>query len=386
MKILYGVQATGQGHISRARAMASALEQHNIEVQWLFSGRPRERLFDMEPFGNYLHRRGLSFASEAGRINYWKTITGQNLPAAMAEIFKLDVSPYDFIVTDYEPVSAWAGRLRGVRTIGIGHQYAFGPGTPLTGDAWHSRLIMRHFAPVDEPLGLHWHPFAANVLPPLLDLPEQAGDADDHVVVYLPFEDQDRVTSWLRQFRNHRFMQFSADVEDCNKGNVKRRRASIKDFKQALWTSRGVICNSGFELISECLQWGKPVLTKPLSGQLEQLSNALALEGLGYATTMGTLDNACAARWLDDVPSAPEVSFGDVASVLATWLSQGASAPVSQLCHQLWHPRQFGRLGAVEYGGDTDAINPLPQPSPQPGDGHPARAGQRLQHGWKARA
>ena len=161
MKILYGVQATGQGHISRARAMAKALGAQNIQVQWLFSGRPRERLFDMEPFGNFLHRRGLSFATRAGRVSYSRTIRSQNLFAAIAEIAQLDVSQYDLIVSDYEPICAWAGRLRGVRSIGIGHQYAFGQNTPMTGDAWHSRMLLRHFAPVDEALGLHWHPFSA---------------------------------------------------------------------------------------------------------------------------------------------------------------------------------------------------------------------------------
>ena len=73
MKILYGVQATGQGHISRARAMASALQQHDVEVTWLFSGRSAERLFDMEPFGDFEHRRGLTFATRAGNIRYLET-------------------------------------------------------------------------------------------------------------------------------------------------------------------------------------------------------------------------------------------------------------------------------------------------------------------------
>ncbi|MEM1111947.1 MAG: MJ1255/VC2487 family glycosyltransferase [Pseudomonadota bacterium] len=355
MRILYGVQATGQGHISRARAMAEALEQHDVEVQWLFSGRPRERLFDMEPFGDYLHRRGLSFATRQGRISYVGTLTSQNLPAAIAEVIRLDVRDYDFIVTDYEPVSAWAGRLRGVRTLGIGHQYAFGPGTPLTGDAWHSRLVMRHFAPVDEALGLHWHPFNGKVLPPLLDLPEQTGEMNDHVVVYLPFEDQQRVSDWLQQFSAQRFIQFSADLDDEEHGNVLRRRANIKHFKQALWSSRGVICNSGFELVSECLQWRKPVLTKPLAGQLEQLSNALALETLDYARTMHSLDDRVTAQWLAAMPEAPDVHFGDVASVLAAWLAAGAKEAVETLGARLWRPRQFARFDSVIDGGAPNA-------------------------------
>ena len=37
MKILYGVQGTGQGHISRARAMADAFRNLDVEIDWLFS-------------------------------------------------------------------------------------------------------------------------------------------------------------------------------------------------------------------------------------------------------------------------------------------------------------------------------------------------------------
>jgi len=46
-KILYGVQGTGQGHISRARGVAEALKDYDVDVTWLFSGRPKEKFFDM---------------------------------------------------------------------------------------------------------------------------------------------------------------------------------------------------------------------------------------------------------------------------------------------------------------------------------------------------
>ncbi|HFF2915998.1 TPA: glycosyltransferase family protein, partial [Vibrio cholerae] len=42
MKILYGVQGTGNGHIARSRAMCAALKQQQVDVDYLFSGRPVE--------------------------------------------------------------------------------------------------------------------------------------------------------------------------------------------------------------------------------------------------------------------------------------------------------------------------------------------------------
>ncbi len=336
MRILYGVQGTGQGHISRARAMARALAGRHVEVTWLFSGRPRDRLFDMEPFGDFLHRRGLTFTTRAGRMRHLATIRDNNIFEFLRDVRRLDLRDYDAVVTDFEPVSAWAGRRAGIRTIGIGHQYAFGDDTPVAGHSWLARQIMSRFAPVDEPLGLHWYPYADNVLPPILDLPELACDQGDHVVVYLPFEDQDEVTRLLQSFPGQRFVQYSAAIDDLPCGNVIRRRANVHGFKRHLAASAGVICNSGFELISECLQWHKPVLTKPLAGQMEQVSNALALEQLGYATASDTLDVRVVSRWLENRGSAPAVRFPDVADTLARWLATGAIVAPARLVERLW--------------------------------------------------
>lgn len=336
MRILYGVQATGQGHISRARAMAKALAGYDVQVDWLFSGRARNKLFDMEPFGNFMHRRGLSFATRAGKVSYLHTVLSQNIFQFISEVRGLDVTPYDLIVTDYEPVTAWAGRSAGVRTIGIGHQYAFGPGTPNTGGNWLTHGIMRSFAPVALPLGLHWHPYSGNVLPPILDLPDQPGSQREHILVYLPFEDQDLVTRFLQQFPQQQFKQYSADVTDGEHGNVMRQRANISGFKADLWACRGVICNSGFELVSECLQWHKPVLTKPLAGQMEQLSNALALQQLGYAQTMHDLDPQLLSNWLASTRHAPTLRFPDVAAALAQWLAGGAMGSPEMLARGMW--------------------------------------------------
>ncbi|TXS93824.1 hypothetical protein FV139_09315 [Parahaliea maris] len=343
MRILYGVQATGQGHISRARAMARALAPLDVEVDWLFTGRPRDRLFDMEPFGTFAHRRGLTFATRSGGISYLGTVVGNNLFEFLRDARSLRLGGYDAIVTDFEPVSAWAGHLAGIRTIGIGHQYAFGSGTPVSGGNMLSRFIMRHFAPVDVPLGLHWHPYGNNVLPPILDLPDQPRQQDDHVLVYLPFEDQAEVTRWLQQFPQQRFRQYAAGLACEEAGNVLLHPTSISAFKRDLASSRAVICNSGFELISECLQWRKPVLTKPLAGQMEQLSNAKALAQLRYARVIHSLCSDALADWLQRTPAAPPVHFHKVHEVLARWLAEGARQAPDQLAASLW-PTAPGQL------------------------------------------
>ena len=336
MKILYGVQATGQGHISRARAMARALAAHDVEVTWLFSGRPRDRLFDMAPFGDYAYRRGLTFATREGRIRYMATLRDSKPFEFLRDIRELELAPYQLIITDYEPVTAWAARLQGRSTIGIGHQYAFGASTPQAGGDRLSRVVMRNFAPVDRALGLHWHPYAENVLPPILDLPDLPRAQSDHILVYLPFEDQDRVSDWLSSASQQHFVQYANGLQYGVRGNVERHPASIDGFKQHLASCAGVICNSGFELVSECIQWRKPVLTRPLAGQMEQLSNALALRQLGLATTTDELSVEVLGDWLRAPGLQLQRQFGDVAGAIAAWIADDCREPVNLLGRRLW--------------------------------------------------
>ena len=111
LKILYGVQGTGNGHISRARMMAKHFTRQNADVTYLFSGRDPEHYFAMDDFGDYQHRRGLTFTTEAGKVNYLKTVRDNNIFQFFNDVRNLDVSAYDLVISDFEPVTAWAAKL-----------------------------------------------------------------------------------------------------------------------------------------------------------------------------------------------------------------------------------------------------------------------------------
>ena len=196
---------------------------------------------------------------------------------------------------------------------------------------------MSLFAPVARGAGLHWSNFGSNVLPPILDLPPAPQTAAlEHILVYLPSEDQTLVTEWLNGFSEHRFLQYASTLPNDKQGNLGRRTANIARFKSDLASARGVVCNYGFELISECLHWRKPVLTRPLAKQMGQLSNGAAFETLHYATVMRQIDNELTARWLAAPPPAPNLSFPDFSAALASWLADGAKTPVATLGSALW--------------------------------------------------
>jgi uncharacterized protein (TIGR00661 family) len=111
----------------------------------------------------------------------------------------------------------------------------------------------------------------------------------------------------------------------------------LNGFNAALCNAGGVICNSGFELISECLQLGIPILTKPLAGQMEQLSNAAALQELNYASTTRKLNPQILAEWLDqDKKMSPRLRWPNVANAIVDWILQGNFADSRPLAQKLW--------------------------------------------------
>jgi len=153
LKILYGLQATGNGHSSRTRMMARHLNDRYVDVTYQFSGRPKEKYFEMDAFGDFICLQGFTFAVEFGRIKYARTILQKNLSKFVIDICKLDLSGYDLMLTDYEPVTAWAANFESKPVICIRHQYAFRRSVRVKGDNFMCRLILRNFAPAAACIG-----------------------------------------------------------------------------------------------------------------------------------------------------------------------------------------------------------------------------------------
>lgn len=337
MKILYGVQGTGNGHISRAREMAKSFDAKNVEVDYLFSGREESQYFDMQVFGNYHCFRGLTFYSKNGRLSYVKTALSNNIFQFFKDVLSLELDQYDLIMSDFEPVTAWAGKIRKKKVIGMGHQYAFGHSIPRAGDNFVSDLTMRYFAPAHESLGLHWSAFDSPILPPIVDTHlTRDSHASGAIVVYLPFENQRTIQNMLGSIKNQKFIIYSPELQDGEQGNLSLRKTSHDGFKRDLSQAKAVICNSGFELISECLQLGLAILTKPQLAQTEQMSNAAALAQLGYATTCKELSTEKIAEWLEGIEQQPAIQFPDVAEAITDWILENPRCTPQQLSDRLW--------------------------------------------------
>lgn len=348
MKILYGVQGTGNGHITRARGMSKQLSAAGIEVDYLFSGRPADKYYAMEPFGDWRWLNGLSFSVVKGKVKPLSTLLKAKPAQLLRDINSLELRGYDLVISDFEPITAWAAKRQKVPSLGIGHQYAFDYPIPKAGSNPLTRTIMRQFAPTQFSLGMHWYHYQQSIVPPIIDVWHSKVDSEPkQIVVYLPFEDGREVSALLRQFPDYHFLYYGAFPCQSSVKNITYNPVSREGFQLDLARCGGVISNAGFELASEAISLGKKLLVKPLQGQMEQISNGLALGNLELGLSTKTLRTSVVRHWLDNF-TARKITYPDVAKHIVEWIQEGDLSKKKSLVELLWAQTDCHGLAGFE--------------------------------------
>ena len=136
MKILYAIQGTGNGHLSRARDIIPILQQKG-DLDILVSGIQADVSL---PYPVKYTFKGLSFIfGKKGGVDLLATYKKSNLKQLFKEINSLPVEEYDLIINDFEPVSAWACKMKNKACIGLSHQSALiNKSVPTPGTPWFS--------------------------------------------------------------------------------------------------------------------------------------------------------------------------------------------------------------------------------------------------------
>ena len=337
MNILYGVQGTGNGHISRSREVIRCLRERGHHVEVIISGRDPDSLWDLEDFEPYLVYQGLTFITHKGKIDYAKTALQLNLPQFFYDIHAHNINNLDLVITDFEPISARIAKKHKLPSIGIGHQYAFWHDIPVANSNFLAHYIMKNYAPVDVPIGLHWHHFNQPILPPIIPtiLDQTVKQDPCKILVYLPFENLSDIIHLVQSYETHDFYIYHALSKTDDIGNLHLRSFSRHGFLSDLQNCSGVICGAGFELISEALKIGKKILVKPLTGQMEQHSNALALEDLELGMVMKTLNKKSLEGFLNS-HEFKKLDYPDVAHHIVQWLEKGQLDNIDGLVESCW--------------------------------------------------
>ena len=286
MRILYGIQLNGNGHITRSLELINQLKAKGYEVNVIASGGN----YSIE-LPEYIKKfKGLSmYFNKSGKINKLKTTLSLNIFKLIKDI-NYDCSGYDLVISDFEPISAYSAKKYKVKSIGISNQVS------ITKSSFFESLFIKYFAPCDYYIPLDY----TNGYQPIISekfLNGKVSD-EDFYLVYLAAYSLEHIKNELK-YSDKKFKVYSSDViTDYVYNNIEFKKSNKDSFQSDLLRCSGVITAAGFSTTSEALVLGKRLWSIPIKGQFEQIDNAIKLNKLGVYTDDLTSENL--KNWLNN--------------------------------------------------------------------------------------
>lgn len=285
MKILYAIQGTGNGHLARATEIIPHLQKFG-EVDILVSGIQGDINL---PFEVKYKFYGLSFMfGKKGGVDYWQTVFKSRPFGLLRDILQVPVETYDLVLNDFEPVSAWACRLKGIRCVSVSHQSAvlhpLAPRPPK--DNFIARIILKYYAPAKVNYGFHFRALDFYHFTPVIrsSIRNASPRNKDHYTVYLPAYSDAMIEKLLSRFAEVKWEVFSKKCRhEYQIDNIRFSPVSLDGFHDSFVNCSGLLCNAGFEAPSEAIFLGKKLCVIPMKNQYEQACNAAMLSDMGIS-------------------------------------------------------------------------------------------------------
>lgn len=320
MRVLYAIQATGNGHVARARNILPILARY-AQVDVLLSGVQS----DLELGFPLTYRvKGLSFIfGKKGGVDFWKTLKHTNGVRFLRDVCAIPVGEYDVVVNDFEPVTAWACRLRNQLCIGLSHQSAVVRENSPRPDVPYSlgQFILKNYAPAKVHFGFHFSRYNKHTYTPVIrdEIRKKKVTCKDHYTVYLPAYSDEQLIATLSQIANVNWQVFSKHCKQLyHHKNVSIQPVNNDAFIESFVTSNGVLCGAGFETPAEALFLRKKLMVIPMANQYEQLCNAEALSQMGVPVLRSLKSKEARnsiKRWVEHV-NVVEINYPDETEVI----------------------------------------------------------------------
>ena len=283
MKILYTIQTTGNGHLSRARKLIPEFSKH-IQVDVITSGPKNDFPLDHPITKHYI---GLTlYYQKNGGVNWWNTLLKNNFLQFFIDVITCPIRDYDLIINDFEPVTAWACLLKNKKCIGLSNQFGLNsPQIPRPKSVLRNSIkTLKLFAPVKHGYGFHYKKYNDQLFYPIIreEVLQLNTTLGTDIVAYLPAYNLKQIKSIAQQLPQRNWHIFSTEVKHSFVENhLHMHPVDAQDFLKHLGNCWGVVTAAGFTTTSEALFLGKPLLVVPTKAQIEQAYNAAALKKLG---------------------------------------------------------------------------------------------------------
>lgn len=283
MKILYALPATGNGHISRAIELYPILKKYG-QVDFLVSGCNSHLPV---PFEVRYRSKGISlFYNANGAIDYYRFLQNIHISKLFTEMRSLPVNNYDCVISDFEPLSAWACKVQKKFCLQWGHQASFvydeTPRPQKVNTA--SEFILQKYAPGDKHIGLHFEPYHEHIFTPVIRSAVYWSNPveKNHITVYLQQYRLARIVETLRALKHIDIHIFHPEVTSpYHENNLYLFPVSRELFAHSFQHCRLILTGSGFETPAEAMYMRKRLICIPIKNHYEQLCNAAALAKMG---------------------------------------------------------------------------------------------------------
>lgn len=297
MKILYGVCGEGKGHASRSRILIHFLEQQGHQIRIVAGGKAYSMLTG--EFDNVLQIQSPQVFYKDNQVRIFYTIlhmiyqTVVYTPRSFHKIRGLikEFQP-DILITDAEPISHFTVRFSRIKRISIDNPSAliyrkykkrlweypawlflfFALKISLFGA---DKYIIYDF--FDEQSNNPRVLFVKPLIQPGIQL--QRPSVGSHIFVYQTSSSYTTLFNILWKL-NETFIIYGFNKEETDR-NLVFKRFNENEFYHDISTSKAVIVNGGFTVISEALYLKKPIFSLPIRHQFEQVFNARCIENMG---------------------------------------------------------------------------------------------------------
>ena len=298
MKILYAFQGTGNGHIARAQEIIPILKKH-ADVDTLISGHQSQLSPDFNVDFRY---KGISLLyNKSGGVSYRKTFCNNNFNQAKKDLQSLQLTGYDLVINDFEPLTGWACKFNNSSLIEFSHQasFKFKESPKPAKRNFLGEIILNNYVPSDRQIGFHFDNYHPQIKKPVVRTkirqlnPENKG----FYLVYLPSFSDENLTKVLKQIPIE-WKVFSKNTKlDWRENNVEIFPIDEIRYLEYFENCEGILCGAGFETPAEALFMNKKLFVIPIHNQYEQECNAFALDQMGVPNSK-ILDGEEIKKWV----------------------------------------------------------------------------------------
>lgn len=335
MKILYGVQIHGQGHINRSAEMIRRLRARGHRVEVLTSGQTPP-LYAEGVLGAFDHVSLPLFAMKDGSLMLWQTglrclrLFPRHVHSCVSLAKRLTRHRFDLVISDFEPVSAWAAGLARMPSAGIAAQYRMthtdAPGVGTVSDRLVPELATRACgAGLTKLFAVSFWPLNpthlnTRVVGPIVGSAVRALQPKRRgfYLAYLYSYSKRRVLDVLGD--SAPFRVYGLGAGETEKG-VEFCGTSRDNFLRDLADCEGVVLNGSFQGACEASVLGKSVLSIPFANHYEERFCADQVARSGLGVTAPQLDRSAISRFVDGACPAPIAAMDDGGKAIIEELS-----------------------------------------------------------------